>query len=78
MAVITFVDMASGGNAMDETIEYKRTQDFGCCQENKTNVVLIVVICVAAVVVIGAVVAVIVVKKKKTNLPKKATVLCVC
>ena len=64
---------------MGENIEYKRTQDFGCCQEEKTNVTLIVVICVAAVVVIGAVVAVIVVmNKKKTNLPKKPTVSCVC
>ena len=79
LLVVSLVDTASGGNPMGENIEYKRTQDFGCCQEEKTNVTLIVVICVAAVVVIGAVVTVIVVmNKKKTNLPKKPTVSCVC
>ena len=79
LGVLKLLDIASTGTVLDNNVEYKRTQDFGCCQEDKAPVLLIVLICVAAVVVIGAVVAVIVVKSKKTkNLPKKTTVWCVC
>ena len=79
LGVLKLLDVASTGTVLDSNVKYTRTQDFGCCQEDKVPVVVIVLICVAAVVVIGAVVAIIVVKSKKTkNLPKKTTVLCVC
>ena len=79
LGVLKLLDVASTGTVLDGNVEYTRTQDFGCCQEDNVPVVVIVLICVAAVVVIGAVVAVIVVKSKKTKtLPKKTTVCCVC
>ncbi|KAM7456855.1 hypothetical protein BLSTO_02384 [Blastocystis sp. subtype 1] len=79
LGVLKLLDVASTGTVLDSNVEYTRTQDFGCCKEDKVPVVVIVLICVAAVVVIGAVVAIIVVKSKKTKtLPKKTTVLCVC
>ncbi len=78
LGVLKLLDVASTGTVLDSNVEYTRTQDFGCCKEDKVPVVVIVLICVAAVVVIGAVVAIIVVKSKTKTLPKKTTVLCVC
>ena len=61
---------------VDEGIEYARTQDFGCCQEEKNNLPLIIGLCVAAVVVVVIVVVAIVVvrSRSKKTMPKKPTV----
>lgn len=68
---------ALNGGQVDPEIQYTRTKDFGCCQEEKSNTPLIVGICVGAVVVVAAVVVVVVVvvvhNRGKKTLPKKPT-----
>ena len=76
LGVFGLLDTALNGGMVDEDIEYTRTQDFGCCEEEKSNAPLIIGLCVAAVVVVViVVVAVVVVRSRsKKTLPKKPTV----
>ena len=69
------LEAALNGGQVDTDIQYTRTKDFGCCQEEKANVPLIVGICVGAVAVVAVVaVAVVMVHNRgKKTLPKKPT-----
>ena len=41
LGVLKLLDVASTGTVLDSNVEYTRTQDFGCCQEDKVPVVAI-------------------------------------
>lgn len=75
LGVLGVLDSVFNGGAVESNIEYKRVEDFGCCQED-SNLPLIIGICVCAVVVIVIVVVatVLFVRKNKTSdKSKKAT-----
>ena len=76
LGIFGLLDTALNGGMVDQGIEYTRTQDFGCCQEEKNNLPLIIGLCVAAVVVVVIVVVAIVVvrSRSKKTMPKKPTV----
>lgn len=72
LGVLGALDAAFNGGAVEPNLQYKRTEDFGCCQEESTNTALIIGIVIGSVVIIAAVVITLVVvfKPSKKQLPK--------
>lgn len=73
IGVLGSLDSVFTGGTVEPNVQYKRVEDFGCCQqEESSNTALIVGIVVGSVVIVAVVVVTLVmIFKPRKVLPKK-------